>query len=72
MVLEEFYIKLGKEIKKQREKASLTQEQLAEKAGISLDYLGKIEVNINKPGLKTIFKLASALNISPSEFFNSP
>lgn len=69
MTLEEFYIKLGKNIKKQREKAGYTQEKLAEKAGISLDFLGKIEVNINKPGLKTIFKLASALNISPEEFF---
>lgn len=46
-----------------------TQEQLAEKANISLDFMSKIEVNINKPGLKTIFKLALALNISPAEFF---
>lgn len=69
MVLENEYIKLGRNIKHCRELADLTQEELAEKAGISLDYLGKIEVNINKPGLKTIFKLALALNISPAEFF---
>ncbi len=70
MDFEEFYIQLGRNIKRQRELANLTQEVLAEKAGISLDYLGKIEVNINKPGLKTIFKLANALEISPAEFFN--
>lgn len=69
MNLETFYVELGKNIKKQREIANLTQETLAEKAGISQDYLGKIEVNINKPGLKTIFKLAMALEISPREFF---
>lgn len=69
MVFEQEYIKLGRNIKYYRENACLTQEELAEKAGISLDYLGKIEVNINKPGLKTIFKLAEALSISPAEFF---
>ncbi len=69
MVLKEFYVKLGKKIKYLREQAGMTQEQLAEAAGISLDFLGKIEVCINRPGLKTIFKLAVALNISPAEFF---
>jgi len=61
----DFYIKLGKRIKYLREKAGLTQEKLAEKSGISLDYLGKIEVNINKPGIKTILKLANGLKIEP-------
>ena len=69
MLFKKYYENLAKNIKKQREKAGLTQEALAEKAGISLDYLGKIEVNINRPGLKTIFKLSYALNISHKEFF---
>lgn len=69
MNFENYYIELGKNIKRQRELAGLTQEVLAERAGISQDFLGKIEVNINKPGLKTIFRLAEALNISPKEFF---
>lgn len=60
---------MGKNIKRCRENAHLTQEQLAEQAGISLDFMGKIEVNISKPSLKTIFKLAIALDISPAEFF---
>ena len=47
MNLEEFYIKIGKRIKILREQKHLTQEKLAEAAGISLDYLGKIEVCIN-------------------------
>ena len=63
------YQKLGVRIKYLREKAGLTQEKLAEKSGISLDYLGKIEVNINKPGLKTIIKLANALKIEPYKIF---
>lgn len=61
---------LGKRVKVLRENAHLTQEKLAEKCGISLDYLGKIEVCINKPGLKTIFRLANALEIPIKEFFD--
>mgnify|MGYP005775052905 FL=1 len=60
-----FYRNIGKKIKTLREQAGLTQEKLAEKSGISLDYLGKIEVCINKPGLKTILKIANALKIEP-------
>lgn len=66
---EDFYRKLGSKIKVLREKAGLTQEKLAEKSGISLDYMGKIEVSINKPGLKTILKLANALKIEPYKIF---
>ena len=64
-----FYTKLGKRIKFLRERAGLTQEKLVEKSGISLDYLGKIEVNINKPGLKTLLKLSDALKIEPYQIF---
>ncbi|MDO5437270.1 MAG: helix-turn-helix transcriptional regulator [bacterium] len=66
----EFYTLLGKRIKFLRENAHLTQEKLAEKCGISLDYLGKIEVNINKPGLKTILKISNALSLPPKSVFD--
>lgn len=65
----DFYELLGKRIKFLRGNACLTQEKLAEKAGISLDYLGKIEVSINKPGIKTILKLANALELPIKELF---
>ncbi|MCD7879477.1 MAG: helix-turn-helix domain-containing protein [Candidatus Gastranaerophilales bacterium] len=71
MSYEEFYKKLGKRIKFLREEKHLTQEKLAEITGISLDYLGKIEVNINRPGLITLLKLAKALDISMEEFFKT-
>lgn len=66
----ELYKQLGKRIKYLREQANLTQEKLAEKSGISLDYLGKIEVNINNPGLKTLIKLSNALNVPIKSFFD--
>ena len=64
------YEKLGKRIKYLRENAHLTQEKLAEKCGISLDYLGKIEVCINKPGLKTLIKISDALDILIKALFD--
>jgi transcriptional regulator with XRE-family HTH domain len=70
MDLEKFYKKLGMRIKYLREKANLTQEKLAEKADISLDFMGKIEVNLNKPGLRSLIKLADALNIEVKELFD--
>lgn len=66
---EVFYKNIGARIKQLREQSGLTQEKLAENAGISLDYMGKIEVNINKPGLKTILKLANALKVEPYKIF---
>lgn len=67
---DELYVALGKQIKTLRENAHLTQEKLAEKAGISLDYLGKIEVNINKPGLKTLIKISNALSVPIKAIFD--
>ena len=66
-----FYENLGKRIKKLREERNLTQEKLAERATISLDYLGKIEVSINRPGLKTLLKISEALEISMEELFKT-
>ena len=63
------YILLGLNIAYYRKLNGFTQEKLAEKCGISLDYLGKIEVAISKPGLKTIIKLSQALDIDIKELF---
>lgn len=65
----EIYILIGKCIKYLREKRNMTQEQLAEKTGYSLDYIGKIEVNINDPGLKVLMKIANALEVELFEIF---
>lgn len=67
MEYDQFYRNLGKRIKELRERTGLSQEKFAEKAGISQDFLGKIEVCINRPGLKSILKIADALGVSVSE-----
>ncbi len=70
MDLENFYKNLGLRIKQLRENAGLTQEQLAERAKISLDFLGKIEVSINRPGLRSLLKIAEALKVEVKDLFD--
>ncbi len=65
----ETYSLIGKRIKYLREMKNITQEKLAEKTGYSLDYIGKIEVNINRPGLKVLIKIAEALEVELFEIF---
>lgn len=64
------YKSLGKRIKQLRKEQNLTQEKLAELTGLSLDFIGKIEVNINKPGLKSLIKIANALDIHIKNLFD--
>lgn len=47
----------------------MTQEQLAEAAGISVDFVSLIERGLSTPSFATISKLASALNVSEEELF---
>jgi len=61
------YEKLGKNIKKIRKEKGLTQEQLSEKVGVGLEFIGKIEIAKKKPSIDTFFKIAKALEVEPYE-----
>ncbi|MBQ7120049.1 MAG: helix-turn-helix transcriptional regulator [Oscillospiraceae bacterium] len=54
---------IGENIRKERKKQMLTMEQLAEMAGITDNFLGKIERGDGKPSFATIDSIASALNV---------
>ena len=60
------YEDLGKRIKQQRVLAKMTQEKLAERAGISLSFLGHIERGSRKASLDTLVRISNALQVSPS------
>ena len=64
-------IKLGKQIRKLRENAALTQERLAIAVGIDYKYLQKIEGK-NPPAVRidTIEKIAKALKTTPSKLLD--
>lgn len=63
----EFYKLLGQKIKQRRKEIGLTQQQLADKMNISLNFMGKIEVAFSKPSLDTLIELSKALNTTVSD-----
>ena len=63
----DFYKNLGKNIKKRRKELGLTQQELADKLNISLNFMGKIEVAFSKPSLDTLIEIADKLDILVSE-----
>ena len=60
------YRMVGKRVRQLRLQKKLTQEQLAERAGISTSFLGHIERGTRKASLDTVIKLCNALQVSPS------
>lgn len=60
-------------IKKERERKGLTQQQLADKAGISMNYLAKIESEKMQRGfsITILGRIADALEIDIRDFFKS-
>lgn len=62
-------ILLGKRIKELRKKQVLTQEKLAELAGIETPSLSNIENGKNYPNYETLEKIAVALNVMPYELY---
>lgn len=62
-----FYKMLGKNIKARRKALGLTQQELAEKMDMSLNFIGKIEVAFSKPSLETLIQIADALETTVSE-----
>lgn len=56
-----------KRIKKYRSDRGLTQEDLAEKVGVSRVYIGYVEQGRNTPSLETLEKIAKALKIKITE-----
>lgn len=55
---------LGNTIRSERQKAGLTQEQLAEKADLARNYIGNVERAENKVTLDTLARIATALKLT--------
>ncbi len=63
-------ILLGLRLKHLRIQRHWTQEELAERIGISSKYLSSIERGKENPGLSTIARIAEGLQIEPIEMFD--
>ncbi len=57
-------VEFAAKIRKRRHVLSLTQEELAERAGLHVNYIGGMERAERNPSLTTLFALAAALECS--------
>lgn len=60
-------VKIGTQLKKAREQALLTQEELSERAGLGVPTISRIENGRVEPHFRTIRKLAKALGVDPRD-----
>lgn len=58
---------LGSNLRREREKKTLTQEKLAEIAELDPTYVSGIERGVRNPGIRNVAKLAKALGITTSQ-----
>jgi transcriptional regulator with XRE-family HTH domain len=62
---------LGREVRRRREAMGMTLEVLADRAGLTPNYIGTIENGQRNPSLTTLDKLAKGLGIRTGSFFSS-
>ena len=63
---------LAARMRERRKSLGLTQEQLAEKSGLSANYIGKLEIQDRIPSLRTLATLAAALELEAHELLFAP
>ena len=54
-------------LKRPRKRSGLTQEQLADAAGISRTYLSRLETAMHDPTVGVVERLAKALKVKPTD-----
>ncbi len=55
--------RLGLEVREHREKLGLSQERFAERAGLSADFVGRIELGKQAPGFEALVAIAGAARV---------
>ncbi len=58
---------VGERLKDLRIRRALTQQELAEKAGLSTNALNRLELDKAEPRMSTLRKLSRALNVDPTK-----
>ena len=60
---------LGRNIKAERLRKDITQEEFAEKINMSLSYVSKLEQGLTSPTAIALYKMSRVLQIPMEEFF---
>lgn len=68
----QLYRQIGERIRSLRKLARFTQEELAERADLSVQFVGFIERGQAKPTLDSLEKLAKALRVRIEDLFRFP
>lgn len=63
----EYTKRLSEKLKEVRKSKKLTQQELAEKAGLHLTYVGHLELGKYHPTVYVMWKISKALGISMNE-----
>jgi len=63
---------VARNLRRLRRSKGLSQEELADRAGINRNYVGMLEREENSATVDMLEKLADVLNVDPIEFFNRP
>ena len=66
---QDILVQFGKKVREERQKQRLSQEQLAEKAGLHRTYIGMIERAEKNITLENIHKICKALNSNLGALF---
>ena len=56
-------------LRREREKLKLSQENLAEKAGLHRTYIGSVERGERNVGIRNVWRIANALGVPAAELF---
>jgi transcriptional regulator with XRE-family HTH domain len=67
--MENIYKQIGNNIKEIRKALGLTQEKVAEQVGIEPPFFGQIERGVGIPSIKSLVKIADALDVDVSDLF---
>jgi transcriptional regulator with XRE-family HTH domain len=62
---------LGKQLRNLRLERKLSQERLAELAGLNYKYIGRIELGKADPGADVLVRLARALTVTVGDLFDT-
>ena len=69
--MREVLVRLGKRIRTLREELDISQEELADRAGIHRNYISQIEGGKRNVSFYNVVRIARALRVSPSSLIES-
>ncbi len=61
---------LADEIRRHRDRLGISQEELADRAGLHRNYIGFVERTENDPSMTKLFKIARGLGLTPQQLLH--